>query len=128
MRLTDKSLFASAVGFYGLYSLLVLISLALDLERLLFAPFFLWPYPFLLSLQELLPEDPASASSWIGGVFLGATIVLGAAWVTDKSCNCRWKRGLRGMVLGPLLAAAALGTTTLLAFLLASMLGWPTGE
>lgn len=87
---------------------------------------FLWPFTFLLSLQRLLgPPDgwPFLVSSPFGAVCVGAIAEV-----------CQWRTGegrpedrFYAFWAGVVITLVTLAGVTFLAFLVASLLGWPVG-
>jgi hypothetical protein len=86
-----------------------------------------WPYPFLLTIQPLIPS-PGSPIAWSLALAMGfVPIVLIAhrlgLLVGDEALRLR---------AAPLLAicavVSALGGLTVLGYVTAQLLGWPLGE
>ena len=94
-------------------------------EPLLYLGMFLWPYPFLLAVQRLVPPD--SLSSWFGASLLASVLVVGVA-VSAQRWMGRSAGPVLTVALGLLSATVPLAIITGAAQLVARALGWPLGE
>ena len=111
---------------YGAHCLLTVVGLFWR-EWLLMPAAFVWPYPFLLAIQRLVP-DPAGVGPWLGALAFGFVLISVAANVVERRPVFRARLSRLAPVLAVLVIVVPLGSLTLLGYVLATVLGWPDGE
>ena len=87
--------------------------------------FFLWPYPFLLSVQRWWPRGEAG---WLAADVLGLGLVVLAGWLFQRWWGPSRPKGWRLLGCGVCLWYAPSLLWQVGWWCLAAAVGWPTGE
>lgn len=101
---------------------------ALSLVALAFEPLlFLWPYLFLLAIQEPLGTWADMPLALV--LIAGALPVLGVASLVQRRLRLQQQgTAFDRFLIGGLVTILTLFGVTLVAFLAARIMGWPVGE
>ena len=111
---------------YGAYCVVALLGLFWR-ESLLMPAFFVWPYPFLLTIQRLVPS-PSGTVEFVAALALGFVVIGAIAALFERRLGLSTRLVALAPVVAVLVVVVPLGALTLIGYTLATTLGWPLGE
>ena len=115
-----------SLGLYSVYCAVTLVGMS-GSQWLLGPGIFGWPYPFLLTIQGLIPAS-GSFRVWSMALALGLIVVAVVAYAFGRAVRDEARRLRAAPILAVGAIAASLGGLTGLGYVTAKVMGWPIGE